>query len=162
MGVGFVELIILFMLLLILGGLITGIVMWTTSGSGKSSEMSCGACGYAVRGLEALNCPECGTDLRMAGIRRGGSPGKRTLGIVLTFLSLGLILLGCGASSFLFMKVQSPTASPSQTIPAQPAPSQSTSSPSSLQDQVDAAVEDLEADQDATDEPAEGDTDATE
>lgn len=28
----------------------------------------CGACGYAVRGVKTLTCPECGSDLREAGI----------------------------------------------------------------------------------------------
>jgi hypothetical protein len=35
----------------------------------------CGACGYAVAGLETLKCPECGSDLREVGIT-GGSPRR--------------------------------------------------------------------------------------
>ncbi len=32
------------------------------------NEPACGSCRYPVRGLEAMTCPECGTDLREAGI----------------------------------------------------------------------------------------------
>ncbi len=31
-------------------------------------DPSCGACGYAVRGLPSFQCPECGSDLRDVGI----------------------------------------------------------------------------------------------
>lgn len=32
---------------------------------------SCGRCGYEARGLETFRCPECGADLRIAGLRTG-------------------------------------------------------------------------------------------
>jgi hypothetical protein len=32
------------------------------------TEPSCGQCGYCVRGLESMTCPECGSDLRVVGI----------------------------------------------------------------------------------------------
>lgn len=43
------------------------------------SEPSCGRCGYCVRGIPGLTCPECGADLREVGIvtpgmRRGLGP----------------------------------------------------------------------------------------
>ncbi len=48
-------------------------------GPGSHADPSCGACGYNVRGLSQLSCPECGADLREVGIltpnmRRGIGP----------------------------------------------------------------------------------------
>jgi len=45
---------------------------WFLSGDG---EPRCGACGYSVRGLTALCCPECGADLRGVGIVRRDPAG---------------------------------------------------------------------------------------
>lgn len=39
--------------------------------SGASPEPACGKCGYCVRGIEGLTCPECGSDLREVGILTG-------------------------------------------------------------------------------------------
>jgi ribosomal protein L34E len=41
----------------------------------RKTKPVCGACGYAVAGLEALKCPECGSDLREVGIK-GGRPRR--------------------------------------------------------------------------------------
>lgn len=38
-----------------------------------SPEPRCGQCGYCVRGIEGLICPECGSDLREVGIVTGRS-----------------------------------------------------------------------------------------
>lgn len=85
--------------LLSVAGLVLGIILWATSGKG-GGDMACGSCGYGVRGLSQLTCPECGADLREAGINRTGSPGKRTTGIVLTSVCGAFVLLGCGLFSF--------------------------------------------------------------
>ncbi|HLL89677.1 MAG TPA: zinc ribbon domain-containing protein [Tepidisphaeraceae bacterium] len=42
------------------------------SGRGAGPSPTCGRCGYAVRGLPELTCPECGSDLRRVGIRTAG------------------------------------------------------------------------------------------
>lgn len=136
----FTGVFILLLLGLLLGGLITGIVLWSTSSrAGSSSEMSCGACGYAVRGLTQLNCPECGADLREAGIGRTGSPGRRVTGIALTIGCSFILLMGCGLSMFVFLSAGSPTtyqpATQSLPAPVQKSPSNS-SSPDST-DQTD-------------------------
>lgn len=100
---------ILFLLLFVflpLAGLVTGIVFWTTSARGSdTAEMVCGKCGYSVRGLTQLNCPECGADLREVGIGRGVKTGRRRLGIALTLASAGVFLLFCVLSGFWFMGV---------------------------------------------------------
>lgn len=113
----------LLILVVLLGGLIFGIVLWITGGrSGSGSEMACGGCGYAVRGLEALNCPECGADLRMVGINRGTNGGSRVFGIVLTVCCGGLLMLGC-LGSWLFMPGSNSSQS-IQSVPVQAYPSQ--------------------------------------
>ena len=37
----------------------------------QAGAPSCGSCGYDTTGLLSLTCPECGSDLRVAGITRG-------------------------------------------------------------------------------------------
>ncbi len=118
-------------LLLLLAGLVTGIVLWATSGSSIASaknEMSCGKCGYAVRGLSQLNCPECGADLREVGIKRLGSPRRRTIGMVLTIICGLLLLTCCGASGFLFTRVATPV-QVSPTTSSQPSPATPATTP---------------------------------
>lgn len=102
MAMSLVGLIILLFALLVVAGLIAGIVMWATGGSG-GGQMSCGQCGYAARGLSGTSCPECGADLREVGIRPSGNPGRRTTGMVLTFVCGGLCLLGCGSMLLAFV-----------------------------------------------------------
>lgn len=85
-------------LLFILVGLVAGVVLWASGGRSRShagNEMACGSCGYAVRGLTQWTCPECGADLREAGIRSGGSSGRRVLGMLLTIACGAVLLLSC-------------------------------------------------------------------
>lgn len=119
--VGWAELVSLLILLLVLGGLVLGIVLIVTGGrKGSAGEMACGRCGYAVRGLEQLACPECGADLREAGIARGGSSGKRTLGIVLVSLCGFLLLSCCGLMAIGFLAAgTSVRSAPVQAYPTQ-------------------------------------------
>ncbi|MEO0475623.1 MAG: hypothetical protein AAF085_06595 [Planctomycetota bacterium] len=115
-------------LLLLIACLVVGITLWTTGGRSKGSgEMSCGACGYPVRGLEALNCPECGADLRVAGINRSKGSATTGVGIVLTTIS-ALLLLGCVGSAFFWISSGS---SSGASVPSQAVPSvqQSTTTP---------------------------------
>jgi len=122
------SLIPLLVLLALAVGLIYGIILWITSGKGGTKgEMSCGGCGYAVRGLESLNCPECGADLRMVGITRGQGAGKRGLGIALTLGCGALLMLGC-FMSMMWVSVGSsspasaPAQAPTKSYPALPSP----------------------------------------
>ena len=79
--------------------------------------MSCGACGYAVRGLEALNCPECGADLRTVGINRPKGGAARTAGIVITIVTALLILTCLGSALFLADGGSTSSIPAAQTIP---------------------------------------------
>ena len=56
----------------------------------------CGACGYDTTGLASLTCPECGADLRVAGITRGPTKGaaRAFAGALGQFLAAWLF---CGA-----------------------------------------------------------------
>ena len=127
------SIVAILLLLLIVVGLIRGIILWATSGKASANgEMSCGGCGYAVRGLEALNCPECGADLRKVGINREQSSGRRGLGVALTICCGGLLLLSAGMLAFLFLDTGTSSSHPAniqqsmpqslQSIPAVPNP----------------------------------------
>ena len=48
--------------------------LWADDKAVLASEPTCGNCGYCVRGIAGLICPECGSDLREVGII---SPGRR-------------------------------------------------------------------------------------
>src|SRR6188474_1599547 len=64
----------------------------------------CGACGYDTTGLTTLTCPECGADLRAAGITRGrptSTPGGFAASaflFVVLWAVCGLILAGAVAT----------------------------------------------------------------
>lgn len=138
----------LILLLLLFGGLVLGIILWVSGGRSRSSgAMACGGCGYAVRGLEALNCPECGADLRQVGINRGQSGGSRVFGIVLTVCCGGVLLLGCLGSAFLFVGLSpsSIQSGPVQAYPTQPSTSTSSSTlPIVIEDESPGDSEDSE------------------
>ena len=145
----------LLILVVLLGGLIFGIVLWATGGrSGSGNEMACGGCGYAVRGLEALNCPECGADLRMVGINRGQSGGSRVTGIVLTVCCGGLLMLGCLGSAF-FMVGSRPSSPTIQSVPLQAYPTQPSTATNAPQPvRVEEPEDDETADPPPVEEPA--------
>lgn len=69
MSIVFLLLSFLFLLALV-GGVIALIVLSKQRRGGD--RLGCGRCGYDVKGLESLICPECGADLREIGTR---SPG---------------------------------------------------------------------------------------
>ncbi|MEM9111381.1 MAG: hypothetical protein AAGC72_15305 [Planctomycetota bacterium] len=54
---------------------------------------SCGQCGYAVRGIETLACPECGADLREVGIIMPGQANGFSYGCLLIPLSAILTIV---------------------------------------------------------------------
>lgn len=96
MAAPFDILILLLFVVLPLIGLITGVVLWIVGArqSANGRGMSCGRCGYSVAGLTQLMCPECGADLREVGIvSAAASPAMRIIGMVLTFVCLGVLLL---------------------------------------------------------------------
>ena len=64
---------------------------------------TCGACGYQVRGLSGLRCPECGSDLREVGIKNKKEKNGLLIKIGIAFLvvPLGLLVLG-GVLAVLF------------------------------------------------------------
>ncbi len=70
-----------FILLALLVGIAVGAVIsyvvflaWRRGRYRKIREPVCGRCGYIVRGVAELKCPECGEDLREVGII---APGRR-------------------------------------------------------------------------------------
>ena len=147
----FVGIFVIGLIVLVVGGLIYGIILTSGGGSrGGSGEMSCGGCGYAVRGLETINCPECGGDLRQVGINRGQRSGGRGLGIALTVGCVVLLLFG--AFGILMFKGSGGPSQPvsipatlTQPAPAPPiAPATDTSPDDTPEDSVveDSSIED--------------------
>lgn len=77
------SLVLLFILLAVLFGLVLGVAITVTvyhtrrrARQRKIREPVCARCGYLVRGIAQLRCPECGSDLREVGIIAPG-PRKR-------------------------------------------------------------------------------------
>jgi hypothetical protein len=69
--------------------------MTTSTPRGPKHPPACGSCGYDTTGLTSLTCPECGADLRVAGITRGG-PGGSGVGFVTSSLALLVPWAVCG------------------------------------------------------------------
>jgi len=137
--IGWPEIFVLVFMLLVPAALIVGIVLIATGGrKGAAGEMACAGCGYSVRGLEQLHCPECGADLRAVGITSGGSAGRRTLGIVLVVISALLLVSCCGLGAVGFMWASAPV--PLQHHNSTTIQSQQVPSPA-LHDQVDDPIE---------------------
>lgn len=121
--------IVLLPLLLLIAVLVAGIVMWAAGvRKARGGEMACGNCGYFVRGLQQLKCPECGADLRDVGITGGGSGGgTKTAGMIMAITS-ACLLFGCVGLSmvgwlFAAKSVQQPTPVPVQQLQqSQPMP----------------------------------------
>ena len=71
----------------------------------KVSEPSCGACGYATRGISELKCPECGADLKEVGIVMPGEGRSVLTGclwpLLATFAIYGLAGAGAMVSAFI-------------------------------------------------------------
>lgn len=55
-------------------------------------EPSCGRCGYIVRGIPTLTCPECGSDLREVGITMGKTSHSPWIPFLLGALVWSIIL----------------------------------------------------------------------
>ena len=79
---------------------ITAVFYNRTPGRGaqQSGVPSCGACGYATRGITELKCPECGADLTKVGIIKAGErrPGLAgcLLPLLLTIMTFLVAVLG--------------------------------------------------------------------
>ena len=108
---------LLLFVLLPLVGLIVGIILLVRSSPGGEG-MSCGQCGYSVKGLTQMNCPECGADLREVGIHKGR--GGRGLGLGLVIVCSLVLLLSCGGLTFAL--VGDSRRSTPIVAPAQPSP----------------------------------------
>ncbi|MCC6679572.1 MAG: hypothetical protein IT445_01605 [Phycisphaeraceae bacterium] len=65
----------------------------------------CGQCGYSVRGIAALQCPECGADLREVGIVTPGS--SRPRGAFLGVSVLWLIVMAVVTVYFMSLAISS-------------------------------------------------------
>jgi hypothetical protein len=62
------------LLAVVVAGAVAALIVWWFRGSKAAEAPACGRCGYCVRGITTLVCPECGADLREVGIV---GPGMR-------------------------------------------------------------------------------------
>jgi len=100
------------------------------AGDADPSSGTCGACGYSMKGSVGLNCPECGADLLIAGIRPAGRGGKGVHpGVFIAIvIAVMLPLLSICAGALLWTKSGSVAAPPAanppklQTVPVAPQP----------------------------------------
>lgn len=63
-------------LLIVFAAVFVGVMIGRRIHGRRVSVPSCGKCGYQVEGLQALRCPECGSDLRIVGINAPSAPRR--------------------------------------------------------------------------------------
>ncbi|QQE13033.1 hypothetical protein JD969_06120 [Planctomycetota bacterium] len=91
--------------------IVLGVVMKREPGRGEEAEARCGSCGYIVLGLERMECPECGNDLREVGIERPKARrrgGMIVMGSIVVTLAL-LMFVGAGVYMFVGNTQKGPT-----------------------------------------------------
>jgi len=109
----------LVLLLLILLALAIGYSFnkhWIRAGTPKPNAAAnragigvCGRCGYPARGITTFECPECGADLREAGIVRPGQGGGGTGSLIAVALIYTVAFMIAGAVLYEFIESQLPT-----------------------------------------------------
>ena len=106
-------------LLVIAGFAIRSIWITITPPRKGVKQPSCEKCKYPVAGLNSLNCPECGSDLRTTGIITRPMEVRRRGGLFGAILGLTyLVLCGFGLAMLLFSSVVVPSlATPSGSTP---------------------------------------------
>jgi hypothetical protein len=83
------------MIMVIFGLVVSFLVFLAMRNRGTApSEPSCGKCGYLVKGLTGLTCPECGSDLREVGITSLGLSGSGSSAARGIFQTHHLLFLG--------------------------------------------------------------------
>jgi len=88
-----------FLFLFVIASVVGLAWLWSrVLGRQKVRVPSCGSCGYAVRALEVMTCPECGSDLREVGIITPRSTEVRPIAFValwtLLFVFPGMLIGG--------------------------------------------------------------------
>jgi len=101
-GVSIIGLFVIVILLALIAAGITLIVLGLVGRRPRLADGGvCGQCGYSVKGLSALNCPECGSDLREVGIERPGGVAGKNIALISGLVLLGLVLM-CVVTTFLW------------------------------------------------------------
>lgn len=111
----------------------------------SSDGAVCGGCGYSVRGVSELWCPECGADLREVGIEPPrASRSSKTLWIPLLIIALffiGFILVS------LLMWNESPSVGPAKRGPMPPNPVPQKSSSTYISPPIEVPAKDASEDE---------------
>ncbi|MEO0475806.1 MAG: hypothetical protein AAF085_07535 [Planctomycetota bacterium] len=86
------------LVLAVIGVVVVTVVGAILSSTGKNkagqvNEPACGACGYPVRGITALVCPECGADLTKVGIVKPGDSRSVLTGCLVSLLVTVIMFL---------------------------------------------------------------------
>ena len=116
-------LIILALLLMVAGRFLLWLARGGAAGEAAGRDEAtetgtCGACGYAVRGLQSWTCPECGADLQRVGVKPAGRDPRRREKVGLALLAVLLLIV-----LFLALMVPTRVASPPPvSAPTQPTP----------------------------------------
>ncbi len=120
-SISIIGLLIILVLLVLIAAGVTLIILGLTGRKARGGDGAvCGKCGYSVKGLTALSCPECGSDLREVGIERPGGAAGRNVALVCGIVLLGLVFMCVVTTLFWGMQVRTPM--PVHTMPSQPAP----------------------------------------
>jgi len=103
MAVGIAIIVVFVAVLLLMAAAPMLVVLRVQPARDMSNGGACGKCGYNVRGIESLACPECGADLREVGItgtvrpRTGlfvGASAVWLFAMSVLALAAGLVLAG--------------------------------------------------------------------
>jgi len=124
-GVSIIGLLVILILLALIAAGVTLIILGLVGRKPRLADGGvCGKCGYSVKGLTGLNCPECGGDLREVGIERPGGVAGKNVALISGIVLLGLVLM-CVVTTFLWASVASTrqvtVPQTTHTVPVQPA-----------------------------------------
>ena len=122
-----VLLLLVAFVVLLVGVVISIVVLLIRRGRGTTDGGTCGGCGYMVRGLSTLRCPECGADLREVGINKPAKRSSKALTILIILLGV-LLFLSCTCTGMMFWGIRGTAVSTPVPAPL-PAPRVTLSAP---------------------------------
>ena len=119
-------LIILVLLLMVAGRLLRWLARGGSAGAAAERDEAtetgtCGACGYAVRGLQSWTCPECGADLQRVGVKPATRDSRRREKVGFALMAVCLLIVLClawGVHSWTRVASPPPPPTPTQPTPA--------------------------------------------
>ena len=83
-------------------------------GEADPTSGTCGGCGYNIKGNVGFNCPECGADLRMVGIRPAGQRKGLPTAALITIVLVVILFMWVICTGLLFLNVGDSTVVPAR------------------------------------------------